>query len=137
MVSWPTRGVNRVLLRESKALAEALIVASHFTASDGRAHCFLEHLSPPPFLHYCRSYHAQNATLGKRAVPHDVLACDREHFSPHHLRAKDRRERVANPENQALTDAWNAISLCTITQAINLARTVRCGTASGTSPAKH
>ncbi|CAJ1913834.1 unnamed protein product [Cylindrotheca closterium] len=143
MVDWP-RNKNdeekQLVYKSAKSYVEWFAASETNKALRSETHqCLDPAIKPPPFLHYCRKYafpvpfpdtipgrshtdiKAPFHFFAKRRVEHTVLEC-----------AKGSDEDVFVPfinEENGKSDgdmSWNAIAVCSLTQAINIARRSGC-----------
>ncbi len=119
MVGWP----------KSKPidLQRAFAQSSNNSISGGASSCFVPHLHPPVFLHYCQHYSSEGSTFGKRAVPHTILDCDAPFVvSVPGLQITNQVDHATGAKHSTATLSWNALAKCAVTRAIKHAREASC-----------
>ncbi|KAL7545092.1 hypothetical protein ACHAWF_008450 [Thalassiosira exigua] len=134
MTHWPDTNDSRereALELSAKAYARSSL---NYTEGDelGAPSCFMQPLSPPPFLHYCARYSFAtpylamngsnvNATyrwFAKRNVDDDILGCSSPRLEPY-ISQKPQKMEGGSKE-------WNVLAICTIIRAINMAQRNGC-----------
>lgn len=141
MTDWPRSeddAEKELVYKSAKDYVEWFAAGEANKALNSESHqCLDPALKPPPFLHYCRRYSfpipfpdtipgrapadiaAPFRFFAKRRVEHTVIDCENEEdvFVPF----------TAEEDGKTEGDmSWNAIAVCSITQAINTARRRGC-----------